>query len=382
MACKVLIYSPGCFLSHYLPSRFRWVYCQLEMLRLCVRSRVRQLVNELPGTLDETYERVLKEIPRSNQDHVQRLLQCLAMAVRPLHVEELAQILAFDPDVIEEVAMLDADSPPEDQEQELLSTCPGLIAVVDSLGSRVVQFSHFSVKEFLMSDRLSTSGEDISCYHILPDAAHTCLAQASLGVLLRLDDRVDRWKARNTLAAYAAEHWISHVQVANTSSHIMRMMETLFDFDRPQFAAWVRIHDMDKPRWYLDRETATPLYYAALCGFSNLVEHLIKKHPEHVNTFGGQHDYPLVAALYKGHTQVANFLLQHGGNMNGRGTYRRTPLHHVITQFNETVLGAVRFLLEHGADANSQQSDLRTPLHLAAAWGNDKVTQNILQTRV
>ena len=352
------------------------------MLRLCVRSRVRQLVNELPGTLDETYERVLKEIPKSNQDHVQRLFQCLAMATRPLHVEELAQILAFDPDVVEgEVAMLDANSPPEDQEQELLSICPSLITISSSLGSRVVQFSHFSVKEFLMSGRLSTSGEDISYCHILPGAAHASLARACLGVLLHLDDRVDRWRARDTpLAEYAAEHWVSHVQVANTSSHIMRMMETLFDSDKPHFAVWVRIYDMDKPRWYLNRETATPLYYAALCGFSNLVEHLVQKHTGHVNTLGGQHEYPLVAALYKGYTQVANLLLP-GVNINGRGTYGQTPLHHVITRFNETVLGAVRFLLEHGADVNSQQSDLRTPLHLAAAWGNDKVTRILLQTR-
>src|ERR1700677_5041012 len=57
MACKALLYSPGCFLSHYLPYRFRWVFCQLEMLRLCVRSRFRQLVHALPGTLGDTHER-------------------------------------------------------------------------------------------------------------------------------------------------------------------------------------------------------------------------------------------------------------------------------------------------------------------------------------
>ena len=370
-------------LSLTIHFRFRWVFCQLEMLRLCVRSRVRQIVNELPRTLDETYERVLKEIPKSNQGYVHRLLQCLAAAIRPLHVGELAQILAFDPDGIEgEVVMLDANSPPEDQEEELLSTCPSLVTVVDSLGSRVVQFSHFSVKEFLMSGRLSSSG-DISHYRILPDVAHTTIAQTSLGVLLRLDDRVDRWSAKNTLAAYAAEHWVTHVQqVAKTSSHIMRMMETLFDLDKRHFSAWVRIYDMDKPRWYLDRDTAKPLYYAALCGFFDVVEHLIKKNPGHVNTLGGQHDYPLAAALYKGHIQVANILLQHSANIEARGTYGRTPLHHAITRFNETVLSAARFLLEHGADANSQQLDLRTPLHLAAAWGNDKVNQIILQPRV
>jgi hypothetical protein len=346
------------------------------MLRLCIQSRVRQFVHALPDGLDETYERVLKGIPKTNQRHVQRVLQCLAVAIRPLRVEELAQILTFDPEGMEgEVANLEADS----EEQELLSACPSLITIVDSLGSRVVQFSHFSVKEFLMSGRLSTSGEDISHYHILPSAAHTSLAQVSLDVLLRLDDHVDRWRVKNApLAMYAAEHWVSHVQVANTSSHIMNMMETLFESDKPHFSVWVRIYDMDKPRWYLERDTATPLYYAALCGVYHLVEYLVKKYPGHVNALGGQHDYPLVAALYKGHIQVANLLLQHGANVDSRGTYGRTPLHQAITRFNETVLDGVQFLLEHGADANSQQLDLRTPLHLAAAWGNDKVTQILL----
>ena len=349
------------------------------MLRRCVR--VLQCLNELPDTLDETYERILKEIPKTNRHHVQRVLQCLAMAFRPLRVHELAQILTFDPDGIErEVAMLDVNSPLENQEQELLSACPSLITVVDSLGSRVVQFSHFSVKEFLLSDRLSASGEDISHYHILPDVAHTTIVQTSLGALLCLGDRVDGSKARNTHATYAAEHWVSHVQVANTSSHIMHKMERLFDSDKPHFAAWVRIYDMDDPGPFREWDTAAPLYYAALCGLCSLVEHLVKKNPGHVNALGGRHDYPLVAALNKGHIQVANMLLQHGANLDGRGTYGRTPLHHAITRLDETVVGAVRFLLEHGADANPQQDDLRTPLHLAAAWGNDKVAQILLQT--
>src|ERR1700744_4889272 len=146
------------------------------MLRLCLRSMVRHHINELPESLDETYERVLNEIPKTNRDHVPRLLQCLTVGIRPLRVDELAKILTFDPDAIEgEIPIFDADLRPEDREQELLSACPSLITIVDSHGSRVVQFSHFSVKEFLTSDRLATSSEDISRYHILPDAAHTAL---------------------------------------------------------------------------------------------------------------------------------------------------------------------------------------------------------------
>ena len=51
--------------------RFRWVYCQLETLRHCLPPSVRRILTELPETLDATYERILQEIPKSNQEHAE-----------------------------------------------------------------------------------------------------------------------------------------------------------------------------------------------------------------------------------------------------------------------------------------------------------------------
>ncbi|KAH9030196.1 hypothetical protein EDB84DRAFT_1495081 [Lactarius hengduanensis] len=66
------------------------------MLRHAVQPDVRAILETLPKTLDETYEHVLKDINKNNRDHACRLLHCLAISVRPLHVEELAKILTFD----------------------------------------------------------------------------------------------------------------------------------------------------------------------------------------------------------------------------------------------------------------------------------------------
>jgi hypothetical protein len=57
---------------------------------------VRRILEELPESLDETYERVLKEIKKPNQKHTHRLLQCLVVAVRPLRIAELAEVLAVN----------------------------------------------------------------------------------------------------------------------------------------------------------------------------------------------------------------------------------------------------------------------------------------------
>ncbi|KAH9051135.1 hypothetical protein EDB83DRAFT_2293977, partial [Lactarius deliciosus] len=128
---------------------FRWVFCQLETLQHCLPQNIPRVLKELPTSLDETYERVLKEIVTSNRRQAYRLLQCLTVASRPLRVEELAEILALDFDGAEEgIPELRKDWRWEDQTETVLSTCSSLISVVDDGRHRVVQFSHFSVKEF------------------------------------------------------------------------------------------------------------------------------------------------------------------------------------------------------------------------------------------
>ena len=142
------------------------MFCQLEILRHCLPSSVRRFLEELPESLDETYERVLREIKKPNRDHARRLLQCLVVAIRPLRVEELAEVVAFDFDDAEgtRIPKLKPSWRWEDQEQALLTSCSSLITIVGTGGSRVVQFSHFSIKEFLTSARLGTSSQDVSRY--------------------------------------------------------------------------------------------------------------------------------------------------------------------------------------------------------------------------
>jgi len=140
-----------------------------------------------PNALDETYERVLRGINNSNRDHAHRLLQCLTAAVRSLRVEELAEVLAIDFDAARHggIAKIKPNWRWADQYQAVLSICHSLVAIVYEGSSQVVQFSHFSVKEFLTSDRLARSSGEISRYHIPLSPTHTVFAQACLGVLLR-----------------------------------------------------------------------------------------------------------------------------------------------------------------------------------------------------
>ncbi|KAI9434800.1 hypothetical protein H4582DRAFT_1855632, partial [Lactarius indigo] len=168
-------------LSERADGMFRWVFCQLETLQHCLPQNVPYILRQLPATLDETYARVLKEIGTTNQLYAHRMLQCLTVAKRPLGVEELAEILALDFSG-GEIPELKENWRWKDQQDAVLSTCSSLISVVsDPFGpGHVVQFSHFSVQEFLTSDRLATSSAGISCFHVLPEPAHTVIVKACL----------------------------------------------------------------------------------------------------------------------------------------------------------------------------------------------------------
>ena len=348
------------------------MFCQLETLRHCLPASVRRTLDELPESLDETYERIIKEIKKPNRDHALRILQCLVVAIRPLLVEELAEVLAVDFDDAEGMAKLHPNWRWEDQEQALLSSCSSIIAIVESDESRIVQFSHFSVKEFLTSTRLATSSGSFSYYHIALEPAHIILAQACMSVLLRSDNCVEQSDVGKSspLAGYAAKHWVAHVQFGSVSSRLRKAMETLSDPDKPYFKAWLQLHDMDIDSYQSTfypfapspKSPGTPLYYAALCGFQDLVEHLIVNNPEHVNVTGGYYVVPLIAALNAGHSQTAKFLHDNGAHPNVTGNEGRTPLHAAAWNADFKI---VQVLLEYKADVNARSVLGQTPLHFA-----------------
>ncbi|KAF8493674.1 ankyrin repeat-containing domain protein [Russula emetica] len=311
---------------------FRWTFCQLEVLRDCLPSSVRRFLEELPESLDETYER----------------------------------------------------------------------------DSRVVQFSHFSVKEYLTSERLATSSQDVSRYYITFETAHTILAQACVSVLLQLDDddeqdeddvqdeddEQDEYEEQDEddvhdeddeqddveqnapLAVYAAKYWVRHAQFEDVVSRI-KGMEHLFDLDKPYFAAWRGLYDIDieppdgsvfyRFGRYSKSRSNIPLYYAALCGFAYIVEQLIAKHPQHVNAIDGYYMTPALAALAGRHFQVAQVLHRNKSSVEPRRFYENTPLHSAAYYGD---LEMVQVLLEFGADVNSKNGYRSTPLGYASLNGH------------
>ena len=341
-------------------SRFRWVYCQLERLRHCLAPSVRRTLDDLPDTLDETYSRVLREIAKENRYHAYRLLQCLTVAIRPLHVEELAEVLAVDFNA-GGVPTLDVDLRWEDQERAIMVACSSLVAIVKDRRSRIVQLSHSSVKEFLTSARLAAL-EDGSYYHIDPKTAHTVMAQACLAVLLRLDYNIDEGSMKSfPLAHYATTHFDSHAEFGNVISQMEDGIDYLLDGEKPHLSAWLWARDPWWKRTLTPRPLkAVPLYSVAEYGLPGMVQHLISKHPQDVNARSGRYGTPFYAAVAEGHVKVTQLLLAHCVDMDVWEIDGQTPLHLASWRGH---FDMVQWLLESDIDVNGRLKDRRTPLH-------------------
>jgi ankyrin repeat protein len=398
---------------------------------------VQGILAELPETLDETYERILREIPKTNRVHAHRLLQCLTVAVRPLEVEELAEVLAIDFDAAGGIPKLNEGFRWANQEQAVLSACSSLVVIVKDRGSRRVQFFHYSVKEFLTSDRLAASAVDVlRDHHIHLEPAHTIMAKACLGVLLQLNDHMDKETIESyPLAKYAGKCLTDHAEFGNVLFHINDGLGDLLDPDKPHFNTWFWLQDgdwvdEDSHSLYSSSDSGSsshplysssdsgsssgsnsrsddqsnfqrpvpkypprvcPLYYTVVLEHWCIAERLILKRPLDFDAgdIYGMTTLHLVMAtqeFWPRCYKLAQMLIERTAAINGRDKEGWTPLHYAMRDDDHDphhdFLHCLRLLLDRGANVEAQSNNGSTPLHLAASRMGQETIQLLIENRV
>ena len=351
----------------------------------------------------------LHDIPEEKSHYARHLFQCLVAAIRPLGLKELVDI--FSTEFGQNIAQ---------NEEAVRHACPALVAI-DEKEPKIVRFSQppESINDFLTSSRLRTSNDKtISRYHFSLDTANASLSRASIKVLLRFDGTADKKLLEGSpLALYAAQHWVGHTQFGKVASENLAIMKSLLDRSKTHLDAWIWMHDIDKGQCRTiddlvpkpSPRTTTPLYYAALCGFDELVHYLANIHRDDVEDEHGYHGTPLHAASYNGHLDVVLALLDLGAKVD-RKVGNKTPLHSAFhggqlqamrlllekdanvdvegASGNNTVLHCasldgrlefVELLLEHNAEVNAKNKNGWTPLHRAALRGRVEVVKRLLE---
>ena len=322
----------------------------------------------------------MEEIDEQNWEYAHRLFQCVAAASRPLRAEELAEFLAFDFKAGSTPTLL-ADWRPGEPEYEILFICSTLLVVVNShRGYPVIQFAHFSVKEYLTSARLAETRNTISRFHVSMTSAHTIVAQACLGVLLHLDENITKDDLKDfPLAKYAAEYWVGHARIENVLSKVQDEMERLFDPSKSHLSVWGWIFDPFALQVQSERPAkafGTPLHYAAAYNIPEIATSLIVEHSQDVNSRDVvTGETPLAVSSRRGHVEFARVLLKHGADTealygSGCSLLGLAALRGVVE--------LVQLLLEHGADATAPDQEGCTPLYWASEEGHLAIAQVLL----
>lgn len=367
--------------------RFRWVACQLDILGNCFSVlHLRQALASLSKTLDDTYARILctidKQYNHCNRD-ILKILQWLTFSARPLRLEEVAEILAidvdqtprFDPErrwpeprdilrMCSSLITLTRDSSDASVQDFLNEDSQGLdtYSVAESVDAQdpitYVRLAHFSVKEYLVSDRVPLGMA--SHYSIREIESHGVLAEDCIAYLLQFDEPdplTSESLALSPLAHYAAKFWVTHAKHAERGpikSTTLLSFELLMS-DRGGFLNWIRIANPD----FFGRgeelnlglkDLASPLYYASQAGLFEQVKLLIDRGMD-VNVPGGKYGNALQVASYLGYKDVVQFLLDNGADVNIRGGRWINALQAASVQEHFDIL---QVLLKNGADVNAE----------------------------
>jgi hypothetical protein len=311
--------------------RFRWVECQLDALQKCLsRPMLRKALASLPKTLDDTYVRILCNIDEEYSKDALRILQWLTCYARPLRLEELVEVIAVDTEGDPRFDVENRLKEPRD----ILTICSSLVTTTmeategphGETTEEQVRLAHFSVKEYLVSDRI-TNGPAHQ-YSIREIHANVSISEVCLSYLLQFDSP-DSLTSQNLkdypLARYAAKYWTQHARVAGGNENILhQLIMELFMSKKDTYINWIRLFDTDRPWKERDITTsliqvAPPLYYASLAGLIESAR-LLLEHGADVNAPGGEeYGTALQAASAGGHDQVVQRLLGHGADVNAPG---------------------------------------------------------------
>jgi hypothetical protein len=163
-------------------ARFRWAVCQLDALGKCVnRKMLQEALAGLPPNLDQTYNRILAAIDEDYSQYALRILQWLTFSTRPLLIDEVAEVVAID---AKRDPAFDRGEVLEDP-LEVLNICSSLVTMtvddnyrVGESSRQIVALAHYSVKEYLVSDRIWTG--KAARYGMRDDICHDALATSCL----------------------------------------------------------------------------------------------------------------------------------------------------------------------------------------------------------
>lgn len=303
-------------------------------------------------------------------------------------MHEIAEVVAID---VSRNPSFDREEILEDP-LDALKICSSLITTTTTKTAffRVeyithIVLAHYSVKEFLLSDRIQRG--PVARYGLQAAACHNALAMACLNYLDQFQETEpmeEMMSQEFKLAGYSANSWYRHARKAgDQTAEVDQLALRLFSKDNPAYFNWIRIHDPEFLPKLLGApqilDTPSPLYYASLLGLEVLVTMLLANGAD-VNVYGGIEGNALRAAISNGHEGIVRILINAGANV-GPDRKSEGALHDAVTRVNCTS-SVVSMLLESGAPTSTVDARNMTPLHYCVERNNSTMAIQLINAHV
>jgi hypothetical protein len=375
--------------------------CQFDSLSKCLSSSdIRKALSSLPRTLDETYERILVNIPIEFQFKAINALKWIIYGKPDFSAVFYSRFyygftLAMLADAI---AINHEADPPFNlgdrflDPSQLLEILPGLIATEGPSNS--VQIAHFSVVEYLESARIVDGPANIfhferskainsiikDCFDLLKSYAHPINQQ-----LLGYDAR-----KFSPLEVHAWRKWYLYVESLSTPIDL-EISRLVLDFVMNMKTIQQRHHYTLPPtKWskVIIKSPGKPLdngLYTACYNRAPNIARICLDAGADVNFQGskvspfskaGIEGTALQIAAARGYPEIVRLLLDAGADVNLKAGYRGTALQIAATKGH---LEMVKLLLDAGADLNLSCGMYGTALQVAQKYNRQPVVNLLLK---
>jgi hypothetical protein len=350
---------------------------------------VRKVLKELLKTLDETYDRILQNIPEVYRHDAQVVFSLLTYAELPISLLEAAEAVAID---------LEAGSfDPRNRLPDpcsILKICSSLVTVspfeprIQSWRDKKIalndeckelRFAHYSVKEYLVSRRLGP--KTLQIFSLDSDKAHDMLAQLCLVYIFSVRGTLtyrDHPFHSLPFCRYAARQWYVHYRAMQFSENKVasRLAKRLFwEENETNLRNFLIVRNPDPVFEEEISDFGPPLYYASSLGLFDICQDILGRPAESTNAPGGFWGNALQVAALEGEEAIVRLLLEKGADINAQGGYHGNALQAAAKGGHEAIL---RLLLERGAHADAQ-GGAGNALYAATLGGYDDIVRLLIE---